>query len=434
MARFFVETYGCQMNFSESDSLKSILQQGGHEEAETPEDADWVILNTCSVRLTAETRVEGRIGYYRGLNRERPRKVRVVLMGCMAQNVGEAIKHRFPDVVKLVWGTYNKEGILPYLSANQAGQDFLEQESYHFMMAEAEEDHPFKAFVPISHGCNNFCTYCIVPHVRGREVHRDSGEILDNIKRLSDRGVKEITLLGQNVNSYHDGRMAFPELLAEIALQGGIPRISFLTSHPKDFGQALADVIRAYPSIMPLIHLPFQSGSDAILQRMNRKYTHKQYLEKIAIARSIPGVVLTTDIMVGFPGESEEDYEATLDLVRQVRFYEAYMYRYNIRPGTAAEKFTDQVEEEIKLRRLGELIHFQRSIHREILETQIGCTVSVLGEKFSKKDKNRISGRTHHGMMASFSGDESDIGNIASLEITGVSGSVLQGKKVAGRR
>lgn len=426
MPRFFLETYGCQMNVAESDSLRTLLLDAGHEEAPQAEDADWVILNTCSVRLTAEQRIEGRLGYYRGLNRERGSRIRLVLMGCMGQNVGEEIQSRFPDVVKLVWGTYNKEGILPYLSGNQDGQAFLEQEAYHFMMAQADENQPFKAFVPISHGCNNFCTYCIVPHVRGREVHRSHQDILDNIRELGGQGVKEITLLGQNVNSYQDGGRDFPDLLQSAACDTAIPRITFLTSHPKDFSQKLADVMRAHPNIMPHLHLPFQAGSDSILRRMNRKYTRDQYLEKIAIARTIPGIVLTTDIMVGFPGETDQDFARTMEMVEQVQFHEAYMYRYNIRPGTAAEDYPDQVEESVKLTRLDLLIKRQRQIHTRNLAGWIGTKTTALAEQVSKKDPGRLSGRTHQGMMVSFPGQQQDIGRILSLQITGVSGSVLQ--------
>ncbi len=431
MAKFFIETYGCQMNVSESASLKKILLDHDHEEAATETEAQWVILNTCSVRLTAEQRIEGRIGYYRNLNRNQGKNIKLILMGCMGQNVGEDIKKRFPDVVKVVWGTYNKEGILPYLSGTAQG-DFLDLEGYHFMPAEPEKQHPYKAFVPISHGCNNFCTYCIVPHVRGREVHRDSREILENIKTLASEGVKEITLLGQNVNSYESGGIHFPELLDMVASETGIPRLSFLTSHPKDFNLDLADVMSAHANIMPYLHLPFQAGSDTILQRMNRKYTRNSYMDKISIARSIPGIVLTTDILVGFPGETEADFQATMEIVKEVRFHEAYMYKYSVRPGTEAEKYTDHVDEDIKLSRLQHLIEVQMKINRASMAAQIGEATTVLMENRSRKDPSHIKGRSHSGMLVVLPGEISDIGSIQSVRITDTSGSMLVGEKIRG--
>jgi tRNA-2-methylthio-N6-dimethylallyladenosine synthase len=419
--KFFIETYGCQMNTAESDSLKSILADAGFCEVDSPLDADFAILNTCSVRLTAEERIEGRIGYYRGLKRD----ISVVLTGCMGQNVGLEIKRKFPDVVKLVWGTYNKEGLVSALLNISNSNDYLSQTDYRFMPAKPQKKYPFKAFVPVSHGCDNFCSYCIVPYVRGREISRKSGEIIENVKQLADEGVIEFCLLGQNVNSYRDGATGFPSLLDKIANIDGVERLTFLTSHPKDFSRELVGAINANPNVMRYIHLPFQAGSNRVLSEMNRKYTREDYLKKIETAREIDDVVITTDIMVGFPGETDAEFEDTMDIVERVRFNEAYMYRYNIRPGTKAEKLQNQVDEETKLSRLARLIETQSRITKKILPGYTGRVYRSLVESVSKKDETRLCARTHNGIMVFFKGDKSLIGRIVELEITGVSGTGL---------
>lgn len=426
--KFFIETYGCQMNFAESDSLRILLEKYGHIEVHSPLLADVAILNTCSVRTTAETRIVGRVGFYRGLNKKHKKKINVILMGCMAQNIGDEIKTKFPDVVKLVWGTYNKEGILPLMNDLSHSEDFLAMSDFKFIPAEAQKKYPFKAFVPISHGCNNFCTYCIVPHVRGREVHRKSVDIVDNIKRLVDEGVVEICLLGQNVNSYVDGNKHFPELLVDVADIDGVECLTYMTSHPKDFSRKLVDVMKSHKNIMQHIHLPFQAGSERILKMMNRKYTSDDYLAKIEIARTIPNIVLTTDIMVGFPTESDEDFADTMRIVETVRFNEAFMYRYNTRPGTIAAKHKDQIPEKIKLQRLNRLINTQNTITKEILPTHIGKTYRTLAESVSKKDPAQLTGCTHNGVMVFFKASEKFIGKIIDVKIVGVAGVGLKGE------
>lgn len=425
---FLIETYGCQMNIAESDSLSRLLILRGHLEAQNPEEADVVILNTCSVRLTAEERIDGRVGFYRGLAKKIGKEVPVVLMGCMAQNVGDELQKKFPDVVKLVWGTYHKDGIADFLSSMD-GSSHIEMQDYEFLPAEKQRNSDFKAFLPISHGCNNFCTYCIVPYVRGREVHRSFSEISDEVKRLLDDGVAEITLLGQNVNSYKDENRRFPELLSACA-DLGVARLSFLTSHPKDFSRELVDAMKSHENILRYLHLPFQAGSNEILKHMNRKYSREDYLKKIETAKEIPGLSLSTDIMVGFPNETEEDFEDTMNIVESVRFLEAYMYRYNIRPGTKAETMNPQVDEEIKLSRLSRLIARQNEISKEIRQSKIGLETTALLESISKKDSSVLSGRTHEGLMVFVKGSENEIGKIIKVKLIETRGTGFSAERI----
>jgi tRNA-2-methylthio-N6-dimethylallyladenosine synthase len=428
MAKFFIENYGCQMNVSESDSLRNLLKSNGHIETTGPHDADAVIINTCSVRNTAEIRIWGRLGYYREINENRKIPVHVIVMGCMAQNVGAAMKKKFPDVVSVIWGTYNKDGILDYFNNFRKPKDHLELDGYTFMDAKPQNKYSFKSFLPISHGCDNYCSYCIVPYVRSNEIHRKSSDIITNIKRLMDIGVKEIILLGQNVNSYQDEDIHFPDLLDRIVNQTQIERLSFMTSHPKDFGQKLADVMIQYPNIMKNVHLPVQAGSDRILKLMNRKYTVENYLEKIEIAGKIPDVIITTDIIVGFPSETDKDFQDTLELIEKVRFQEIFTYHYNTRPGTSAAQLPDDVPKKEKLDRLTLLIDAQRRITNEALEKQIGSEHSFLIESVSKKNKHELSGRTHNGLAVFIEGDKKQIGTLVRVMITGISGSGLKGR------
>ncbi|OHD55937.1 MAG: tRNA (N6-isopentenyl adenosine(37)-C2)-methylthiotransferase MiaB [Spirochaetes bacterium GWF1_51_8] len=432
MARFLIENYGCQMNTAEADSLRALLSASGHTEEADPARAEVVLINTCSVRKTAEQRIVGRIGFYRGLNQQNGTSIRAVVMGCMSRPGGEALRKQFPDIVGLVWGTYHKERIVPLIERIASGaipaEDYLGWDAFDFLDAAPDETFPFKAFVPVAHGCDNYCAYCIVPYVRGPEVHRPSDEILANISALKERGVMEICLLGQNVNSYRDGRSGFPELLARAATQSGIPRITFLTSHPKDFSKELADVMKEYPAVMPFLHLPFQAGSAGVLARMNRKYTPEQYMEKIAWGKSVPGITLSTDILVGFPGETDDDFEATMRIVEDVRFNDAYMYRYSTRPGTAAEKMEGHVPEKIKLARLARLIARQKAIGRELLPAHIGESHTALMESVSRKNRHMLSGRTHSNLAVFVTGGKELIGRIVELKITGVSGIGLTGE------
>ncbi|MCX7883266.1 MAG: tRNA (N6-isopentenyl adenosine(37)-C2)-methylthiotransferase MiaB [Brevinematales bacterium] len=430
MSKFLIENYGCQMNVSEAESLRSLLHAHGYEETEDPREADIVILHTCSVRLTAEERIVGRLGFYRGLRQETAKDRYVVLMGCMAQHRGEEMKAMFPDVVKRVWGTYHKERILEDLRLLERGSDFLELSEYRFMEATPQSSSPFRAYLPISHGCDNFCSYCIVPVVRGREVHRPFREILEQAKQLLEKGVKEIILLGQNVNSYQDGGHRFEDVLETLAGKLAVPRLSFLTSHPRDFRKTMAEVIAAYPSCSRLVHLPIQSGNNRILALMNRHYTREEYLEKISWLREIPEVEISTDVLVGFPGETEEEYHETLQVVEEVGYLEAFCYYYNPRPKTRAASMEDNTTEEEKLARLDRLIQLQRGIRHKRLETWIGKKDEILIESRSKRDNHVFFGMSRSG-IPTYVEAFCDVGDIIPVVFTHIRGSGLAARPLS---
>jgi tRNA-2-methylthio-N6-dimethylallyladenosine synthase len=341
------------------------------------------------------------------------------------------LKKKYRDVLALVWGTFNKDGIVDFLDHLDAASDFTGLDNYRFMEAKPQEKYPSKSFIPISHGCDNFCSYCIVPYVRGREVHRKASGIIDNIKRLIDSGVKEAVLLGQNVNSYQDEKIRFPELLNRIANETSIERLGFMTSHPKDFSSELASVIAGNDNIMKNIHLPLQSGNDRILKLMNRKYTAEEYLDKIEKTKEIKGVVLTTDIIVGFPSETEDEFFDTLNLVKKAGFYESFTYHFNARAGTPADKLSGQLSEDVKKRRLTELMETQNSVAKEKMSALIGRRSTVLIDSISKKRKNEVSGRSHQGLMVFLEGSREDLGKIIPIEYTGLSGNGLAAKTCA---
>ncbi|MGL4676719.1 MAG: tRNA (N6-isopentenyl adenosine(37)-C2)-methylthiotransferase MiaB [Brevinema sp.] len=435
MAKLFFETYGCQMNLAEADSLVAQSIQRGHQIAERPEEADVIVINTCSVRLTAEHHVIGRLGYYRTVNKERlDGDLKVVLMGCMSENIGLEVKKKFSDIVAILWGTYNKEHFFDYI-------DDLEVKhlgfgaAYSFMPATASKEYPFKAFLPISHGCNKHCSYCIVPKVRGLEQNRDFQEIIDNAKSLVDEGVKEICLLGQTIDTYKDGEKRFPELLEAVARQSGVERLNFLTSHPREFLYETIELMNTYDNIQPFLHLPYQSGNSRILKEMRRGYTIDQYIEKIRNIRKIrPGIILSTDIIVGFPSESEQEFEDTLAVLRLLRYNEAFMYRYNTRPNTPAENFDLQVPEEDKLRRLDILVQTHRVIMAELLAEQVGTMTTALFDRESKySDKifaetgcKQYLGRTHNNIVCTVESPIDLRGHILSIEVYDSFNSVLK--------
>lgn len=422
MPSFFIENYGCQMNTAEADSLRALLTARGHTETAAAEDAQVVILNTCSVRKTAEQRIEGRFGYYRNLRQNHGKDIKLVLMGCMAQNAGPEMKEKYSDVVTLVWGTYNKDGIADFLDRLEAPGDHLALTDYRFLDARPQEKYPFRAFLPITHGCNNYCSYCIVPYVRGREISRPYSQILDNARRLAHQGVLEITLLGQNVNSWAEGGADFPDLLNAVADVPGLARVTFLTSHPKDFSNRLYEVVRDNPRVLKNVHLPAQSGSDRVLSAMNRRYTREQYLEKAMLVKSIPNLTLTTDLIVGFPGETDAEFRETLSLVSTVRYQEAFMYQYNRRKGTPAAVMDGQLPRELRVERLAELIALQSQIEQELLRSWLGKETEVLWESYSKKNKNELGGRTREGLQAYGAAQGTAVGSLTRARIESVSG------------
>ena len=458
---YFFETYGCQMNKAESASLEQLLLARGWTVSEYAETADLVIINTCSVRVTAETRIHGRLGWYSALKKERAgiqpasnhrearpcevpvKKLTLVVTGCMAERLKDSLKKDFP-VVDYVVGTFKKQHFQDIIDAVEQNRNLvnLEEDAVYSFAPLSYEPGAFQAFVPIMHGCNNFCSYCIVPYVRGREISRSADEILKEIDMLSAHSVKEVTLLGQNVNSYRfeekqaDGSsriVDFPELLERIAVhiretKSSIGWVRFMSSHPKDLSDRLIEVIAKERVLCRHIHLPVQNGSTAVLKAMNRKYTREHYLELVEKIRNrIPDVSLSTDILVGFPGETEEDFEQTVSLMQQVRYEAAYMYYYNPREGTAACKMQNQIPLEEKKRRVAKIIELQLGITKEQLERRIGEKVLVLVEAESRDDSSELLGRTERDERVVFKGDKSLIGNFAHVSLDELNGNTFKG-------
>src|SRR5574344_148074 len=464
---YFFETYGCQMNIAESASLEQQLMTRGWTKAESPEVCDMVIINTCSVRATAETRIFGRLGYYDGVKKLRsgdpdaksrsmekaaafvrsgPRPITVVVTGCMAERLLKTLQKDFP-VVDYVVGTYAKQHFGDIISAVEQ-HDGDEASVSKEIVADDEkpvytfaplsyETGSFSSFVPIMHGCNNFCTYCIVPYVRGREVSRPLNEILAELDVLSVKKVKEITLLGQNVNSYHgENDMNFPKLLQTITAHlretnSSIEWVRFISSHPKDISDELIVVIKADPLICHHIHLPVQNGSTAILKEMNRRYTREQYLALVErIRKEVPDVSLTTDVMLGFPGETDADVEDTISLMKTVRYESAFMYYYNPREGTPAAVMANQIPVAEKKARLQKIIDLQLVITSEEMEKRVGSTIKVLVQNVSRDNKKELLARTAQDENIVFEAPESLIGSVSTVHIDSLNGNTFRGTMV----
>lgn len=430
--KFWIETYGCQMNFAESSALEIDLLKQGFVHASHEEEADVVIINTCSVRQTAENRIWGRLGHYSHLKHSKD--LQLILTGCMAERLNQhKDKRKELNAVDTIIGTNGKNHIADILredaSTTLEGEDF---QTYEFKSCHLEPGAQ-KAFIPIMNGCNNYCSYCIVPYVRGREVSRSPEEIFDEIKRLEDKNVKEIVLLGQNVNSYastYKGKsFSFLDLLHEIAMRiHDISWIRYLSPHPKDFQPAIIDLTKEFDSICSHIHLPVQHGSDKILHSMNRKYTVQDYLKIINTFREkIPSMTFSTDLLIGFPGETEEDLEETLNFLRKVRFSDAFTYYYNPREGTAATEFAGQLEETVKLQRLRKVIDLQRTVSHEEKQKRLNGYEKVFVESVSKKDNNTLLARTEHDDMVLIPKNDYSIGKFYTIYLNELKGNTFLG-------
>ncbi len=431
--KYLIETYGCQMNVAESESLKLLLNSSGWEETTNPNEADAVILNTCSVRKTAEERIWGRIGFYK--HQKKGHNLKLVITGCMAQR----LKNNFlrnGNPVDVVVGTFDKKELVNYLDLSfQNNEKILgvKHSSYEFF--ELHSNNSFKAFVPIMHGCNNFCSYCIVPYVRGREVSRNPESIIEELKILSERGVKEVTLLGQNVNSYRfkkgDTTIRFPDLLEMVLNKIDIQWLRFLTSHPKDLSDRVIELIAENKQLCNHVHLPVQHGSNKILKLMKRGYTREQYCEIAEkLKTKIEDIAITTDILLGFPGESEGDLEDTLELMQRVNFDDSFIYRYNPREGTSAFKLGDPIPYDVKIERLNRAFSLQRELSYNNRKKRLKKTIKVLAESISKRNQNEILGRTEWDEMVVFPGNKKDIGNFISVRLENINGNTYKGKKV----
>ena len=430
-----VHTFGCQMNARDSEKLLGILEEIGYTPTDS-EEADIVVYNTCTVRENANLRVYGRLGQLSKIKEKNPHMV-IALCGCMMQepDVVEKIRksYKFVDVI---FGTFNifKIAELLYTHWQQAGQIIDIWDSTKDVVEElpTQRKFPFKSGVNIMYGCNNFCSYCIVPYVRGREKSREPKEIVREIERLVDDGVKEVMLLGQNVNSYgntFEEPFSFAQLLREIEKIDGLERIRFMTPHPKDFSDDLIEVMRTSKKVCNHIHLPLQSGSSRILKLMNRKYTKEHYLELVDKIRDrLPDVSITTDIIVGFPGETEEDFEDTLDVVRKVKYDSAYTFIYSKRTGTPAAKMENQVPEDVVKDRFNRLLATINEVSHTISARYEGQSAKALVECINDHDSSLVTGRLTNNMLVHFPGDESLIGNIVDVKLTECKGFYYMGE------
>lgn len=438
--KYFIVTYGCQMNLHESEKMAGILKKSGYCAADCMEDADLILFNTCCIRENAENHAFGNIGALKKLKREKPDLI-IAVGGCMTQEQGKAqvLREKFP-FVDIIFGNLNLEelGDLVERKKRQRKKIVALKEKEGEVV---EYDPPVRnsfpnAWVNIMYGCNNFCSYCIVPYVRGRERSRQPEKILEECRGLIEEGYREITLLGQNVNSYgNDGAtpMRFPELLEKVAQLEGDFRLRFMSSHPKDFTEELAKVIARNPKICHTIHLAAQSGSDKVLRDMNRRYTAEDYKNKVEILRKyVPDAEITTDLIVGFPGETEEDFQATIRLAKDVDFASAFTFVYSKRTGTKAAEMPDQIPEEIQKERIMKLVDVINGLTRNKSARYVGKEVEILCEDYDPK-RNLYFGRDQYGRMGYFESNEKDIGKFVALKIDSANGISLYGT-VVGKR
>ncbi|MBU3131664.1 tRNA (N6-isopentenyl adenosine(37)-C2)-methylthiotransferase MiaB [Clostridium gasigenes] len=422
---FFIQTYGCQMNEEDSEKLSGMLKTIGYSSTEVKEEAGIIIYNTCCVRENAETKVFGNLGHLKALKRKNPDLI-IAICGCMMQQDGMADKilKNFP-FVNIIFGTHNAFKFPEYL--NRVKTEGVQVKEIFNKETEIVEGIPIdrksevKAFVTIMYGCNNFCTYCVVPYVRGRERSRIPKDIVKEIEELISKGYKEITLLGQNVNSYGKGldeEITFAMLLRKINEVPGIERIRFMTPHPKDLTEDVILAIRDCDKVCEQIHLPVQSGSNRILKKMNRNYTRENYIELIKkIRKEIPGVTITTDLIIGFPGETEEDFEDTLNLAKEIQYSLAFTYLYSRRNNTPADIMLNQVADNIKHERFNKLVDV---INKGVIsqnKTYEGQTVEVLIEGSSKNDLTMLTGRTRNGKLVNFKGENIKSGDLVLIKI-----------------
>ena len=442
MKKLFIETYGCQMNVADSEVVASIMQMAGYEQTDDISEADAVFLNTCSVRENAENKIYHRLETLHAENAKRSKDGRRIIgvLGCMAERVkGELLENYHADLVAGPDSYLALPGLIAQCEMGQKAIDteLSATETYRDVMPSRSHGARLSGFVSIMRGCNNFCHYCIVPYTRGRERSRDVDSILREVGDLAEKGYKEVTLLGQNVNSYRcqtadGGEVTFPQLLRVVAEAAPQMRVRFTTSHPKDMSDETLEVIAQYPNVCRHIHLPVQSGSDRILKLMNRHYTREWYMSRVnAIKRIIPDCAITTDIFVGYHSETEEDHQMSLNLMREVGYASAFMFKYSERPGTYASKhLPDDVPEEVKIRRLNEMIKLQTELSAANYREDEGKIFDVLVEKYSKRSREQLCGRTSQNKMVVFDKGQHHIGDTVKVRITGSTSATLFGEEV----
>ena len=434
--KLYIETYGCQMNVADSEVVASIMETVGYSQTDAVDSADAVLLNTCSIRDNAEQKIHSRLQALNALRREKNRKPLIVgVIGCMAERAKDELINR--DGVDLVAGPDAYLDLPNLFAAVEAGHKAINvelstTETYRDVIPARSLANRVSGFVSIMRGCNNFCSYCIVPYTRGRERSRELASILNEVADLKRHGFKEVTLLGQNVNSYRyvtpDGETVdFPALLERVAQSAPSMRVRFTTSHPKDMSDATIDVIARYPNICNHIHLPVQSGSNSVLKAMNRKYTREWYLDRIKAIRSrIPDCGISSDLFTGFHGETEEDFNQTLDLMREAAFDSSFMFKYSERPGTLASRtMPDNVPEEVKVERLNRMIALQNELSAESNRRDIGKVFEVLVEGFSKRSREHMMGRTQQNKAAVFPRGTVKVGDFVKVRVTDASSATL---------
>lgn len=436
--KLFLETYGCQMNVADSEVVAAIMQTAGYEVTSNMDEADAVFINTCSIRDNAEQKVGSRLQFLNSLKKKRKGLI-IGLLGCMAERIKDELLR--DDVVDLVVGPDAYLDLPGLIGMVENGEKAINvnlstTETYRDIIPARIGGNMISGYVSIMRGCNNFCSYCIVPYTRGRERSREVESIVSEIEDLRNRNFKEVILLGQNVNSYHyapegEREVAFHMLLGIIAERFPEMRIRFTTSHPKDMSDETLQTIARYPNLCKHIHLPVQSGSNAILKSMNRKYTREWYLDRIsAIRRFIPDCGISTDVFCGFHGETEEDHQQTLSLMREVGFDSAFMFKYSERPGTYASKhLPDNIPEEVKISRLNEIIALQNTLSAESNAKDVGRTFDVLTEGVSKRSAGQLFGRTQQNKVVVFERGSHKIGDIVNVRITASTAATLIGEE-----
>jgi len=430
--KVFIETYGCQMNVADSELVISILQNSNFRIAENIDDADVILFNTCSVRQHAEDRVLGRIN--NEMSRKREKNIKLGVIGCMAQRLSEEL-HKMNTNIDFVVGVDSYNNLPKIIDDLFNNNDFRIDTTINnneiYKDIYPVHQGKFNAFITIMRGCNNFCSYCIVPYTRGRERSRPLDDILKDVKKVGKKGFKDVTLLGQNVNSYHFEGINFAELLRKVNQIDSIKRIRFVTSHPKDLSDEVIGVIANSEKVCEHLHLAMQSGDDEILKRMNRGYTSEHFFSIVRkLRKSIPEIAITTDIITGFPGETEEQFQRTYDLMKKIEFDYAFTFKYSPREGTKASEFSNQIPEEIRLHRLQELIMIQQKITTKKYKDQIGKIKEIYVEKISKKNPDELAGKSRDFKITVFKGDTALIGQFHKVKIIDAQGWTLKGELI----
>lgn len=433
--KLFIETYGCQMNTGDSEIVVSIMQQEGYRYTENIDEADIILINTCSIRDNAEQRIWGRLSAMRQLKRRKPSLI-VGIIGCMAERLKEQLIEKGTGV-DIVAGPDSYRSLPELVRTAEDGAkginvELSKEETYAEIAPVRLDRNGVSAFIAIMRGCNNYCAYCVVPYTRGIERSRDPQTIVAEARTLFENGYREVTLLGQNVNSYSFGEVGFPELMAMVAEISPLLRVRFATSHPKDISDRLLEVMARYDNICKAIHLPAQSGSNEMLGKMNRKYTREWYLERIAaIRRYMPDCAISTDLIAGFCGETLEDHQQTLSLMKEVGYASAFMFKYSERPGTfSARHFKDDIADDEKTRRLNEIIALQNSLSVVSNEAEIGKVRQVLVEGTSKRSDEQMCGRTSQNKMVIFDRGDHKAGDYITVKITSCSSATLFGEEI----